>query len=118
MRCSRLFGGQRQGLVVAVGVKGLRSSEHGGECLQSGADDVVLGLLRGQRRAGGLGVEAEHPGARVLGAELVAHDVRPNAAGGAEFGDFFEEIVMRVEEEGEARSEVVDSSPASSAACT
>ena len=32
--------------------------------LEGGADDVVLRLLRGERGTGGLGVEAEHPGAR------------------------------------------------------
>jgi len=42
---------------------------------------------------------------------VVAHDACPHPAGGAELGDFLKEIVVRVEEEAEASSELVDVEP-------
>ena len=47
-------------LVVGVGVERLGPAEHAGECLERDPGQVVERLLRGQRHAGGLGVEA-HP---------------------------------------------------------
>ena len=47
----------------------------------------------------------------IFGGEAVAHDARPDAAGGAELGDLFEEVVVGVEEEGEPRREAVDVEP-------
>jgi hypothetical protein len=102
------FGGQGECFVVGVGVQRLRSAEDGGQCLQGDARDVVHRLLRGQRDAGGLGVEAHQAGAIVLRAEAVFHQAIPDLAGGAVLGDLFEEIVVRVEEEAEARAEIVD----------
>ena len=113
-----LFGGKRERFVESVGVQRLAAAEHGGEALQGDADDIVFGLLRGERRAGGLRVEAQHDRARILRAETVAHGVRPEAARGAELGDFFEEFVVGVEEEGKLRREFVDGRPASRAAWT
>src|SRR3954470_19172983 len=52
-------------------------------------------------------MEAHQPGARLLGAKAVFHQAIPDLARGAIFRDLFEEIVMRVEEEAEARTEVV-----------
>ena len=103
-----VFGGQRERFVQRVGVQGLAAAENGGERLNGDADDIVFRLLRGEGRAGGLRVEAQHQRARVLGVETVAHDFGPEAAGGAELGDFFEQVVVRVEEEGKLRSEFVD----------
>ena len=45
---------------------------------------------------------------RVGGAEALAHDVRPHAPRGAELGDLLEDVVVAVEEEGQARRELVD----------
>ena len=45
---------------------------------------------------------------RVLRAEALAHDRRPHAARGAELRDLLEEVVVDVEEERQARREVVD----------
>jgi hypothetical protein len=56
-------------------------------------------------------VEAQHARARVLRAEAVAHDARPQAARGAELGDLLEEVVVRVEEEAQLRRELVDVEP-------
>ena len=72
------------------------------------ADDVVVGLLRGERAAGRLRVEAELLRARVGGAEPVAHDPRPQPPRGAELRDLLEEVVVRVEEERQPLAELVD----------
>ena len=82
------------------------------ERLERGPDDVHLRLLGRQRDAGRLGVEAHQPGARVLRAVALAQLARPDPAGGAVLGDLLEEVDVRVEEEGEARREVVDREPA------
>ena len=70
-------GGQPERLVEAVGVQRLRAAEHRGERLQRDAHDVVERLLRGQRHARGLAVEAERARAVGLRAEALAHDRRP-----------------------------------------
>ena len=93
---------------LAVAVQRLRASQHGGERLHRDADDVVVGLLRGERAAGGLRVEAELLRARVRRAETVAHDPGPQPARRAELRHLFEEIVVRVEEEREPLAERVD----------
>ena len=102
------FGGQRPGLVERIGVQRLRAAQHRGQRLKRRAHDVVLRLLRGERAAGGLRVEAQRPGARILARRSGRASSCPDAARGAVFGDLLEEIVVRVEEEGEARREVVD----------
>src|SRR4051794_8378956 len=51
--------GQRECLVEAVRVERLRPAHHRGERLDRDAHGVVLRLLRGQRRAAGLRVEAQ-----------------------------------------------------------
>ena len=104
----RRLGRQRQRLVERVGVQRVGAAEHRRQRLQRGADDVVVRLLRRQRDAGGLGVEAQLPGALVSRLEAVAHHFRPELAGGAELGDLLEEIAVRVEEERDARREIVD----------
>ncbi len=69
------------------------------------AHDVVVGLLRGQRRAGGLGVEAQRPAARVARLEPILHGARPEAARRAELGHLLDEIVVYVEEEAQPPGE-------------
>ena len=114
----RVLGRQRQRLVERVGVQRLRAAEHGGERLERRAHDVHLGLLGGQRHAGGLGVEAHQPRARVLRAVAVAQLARPDPAGGAVLRDLLEEVEVGVEEERQPRREVVDVSPRSTHAST
>ena len=104
----RFLGRQRQRLVERVGVQRVGAAEHRGERLQRRAHDVVVGLLRGERDAGGLGVEAQLPRPLVARLEAIAHDLGPELARGAELGDLLEEVVVRVEEERDARREVVD----------
>ena len=94
-----MLGGQPQRLVHRVGVQRLGAAEHRGQGLQRRAHDVDLGLLRGQGRAGGLGVEAQAAQRRVVDAEALAHDTGPQPARGAELGDLFEEVGVAVEEE-------------------
>ena len=101
------LGGQRPSLVERIRVQRLRAAQHRRERLQGGADDIVVRLLRGERAAGGLRVETQSPGACVLRSEALAHRLVPDAARGAIFGDFLEEIAVRVEEERKARREIV-----------
>src|SRR5216683_2957664 len=99
---------KRQRLVARIGVERLRAAEHRGQRLERNADDVVIDLLRGEARACRLRMEAHHHRALVLRAEAVLHDARPQVARRAVLGDFLEEVVVHVEEEGEAAREVVD----------
>ena len=101
------FGGQRPGFVQRIGVQRLRAAQHRGERLHRGAHHVVVRLLRGERAAGRLRVEAQRPGTRIFRAEAFHHRFVPDAARGAILGDLFEEIVVRVEEERKPRREVV-----------
>ena len=55
----RVLGRQRQRLVAAVAVQRLRAAEDGGQRLDGDADDVVVRLLRRERAAGRLRVEAQ-----------------------------------------------------------
>ena len=98
---------ERERLVEAVRVQRLRAAADGRERLHRDAHDVVLRLLGGQGGAAGLGVEAEGLGLRGRRSEAVAHDLRPQRAGGAELRDLLEEVVVGVEEEGEPGAERV-----------
>ena len=72
------------------------------------AHDVVFRLLRGERTSGRLRVEAKHHRVRILRAEAVAHQVRPEPARGAVLRDLLEQIVVRVEEERKPRRKFID----------
>ena len=76
----RLLGRQRQRLVAAVAVQRLRAAEHRRQRLDGDADDVVVGLLSRERAAGRLRVKAQLLGARVGGAEALAHQIAPRGA--------------------------------------
>ena len=86
----------------------LRAAKNGGQCLVSGAHDIIIGLLGGEGRTGGLRVEAQHHRARVPGMETIAHNVRPHAACRAKLGDLLKEVVMTIKKEGELTRERVD----------
>ena len=102
------LGRQRQRLVVAVGVQALRPAEHRGQRLERDPNDVVERLLGGERRPTGLGVEAQHRAARILGTEALGHDPVPHPPAGPELGDLLEEVVVPVPEERQPWAEVVD----------
>ncbi len=103
----RLVGRQRQRLVVGVGVQRLRAAEDRRQRLEGGADDVVAGLLSGERRAGGLRVKSHLPRCRVLRSNAVAHEPGPHPARGPVLGDLLEDPVVRVPEERDPRGEDV-----------
>ncbi len=86
----------------------LRSAEHARQRLDCGSHDVVERLLGSQRYTGRLCVEAHQPRALVLGAERLAQLSRPDAPRRAVLGDLLEEIDLGVEEERQARCEIVD----------
>ena len=100
-------GGQRQRLVVAVGVQRLRAAEHRGQRLHRDPHDVVERLLRLQRDAAGLGVKPQ-PRRRVARTEPLAHEPGPEPARRAELGHLLEQVVVAGEEEREPRPEAVD----------
>ena len=104
----RFFGRQRQRFVVAVGMQAFRAAEHGRKRLVGDADDVVERLLRRQRDAAGLRVKAHHLGAGIARGVALADRRRPEPAGGAKLGRFFEQIGMGGEEKAHPRRELVD----------
>ena len=89
----------------------LRTTQYGGHSLQRHAHHVHVGLLRRQRRSGGLGVKPHHHRPRVLRAEAFLHDVRVEPPRRAVLGDLLQKIAMRVEEERHSRRERVDIQP-------
>jgi hypothetical protein len=99
--------GQRERFVQRVGVQRLRATADRGQRLDRHAYNVVLRLLRSERRASGLRVEAERQRLRAGGAEPLAHDARPQPARRAVLRDLLEEVVVRVEEERQALAELV-----------
>src|SRR5207248_7825288 len=102
------FGGQGPGFVQRICMQRLRAAEDGGERLQRGPYDVVVGLLSGERTAGGLRVEAQSPGAGVFGAIAFHHRFVPDAARGAILCNFLEKIAVRVEEKRKLRAKFVE----------
>ena len=102
---------ERERLVEAVRVDRLRAAGDRRERLDRDAHDVVLRLLRRQRRTARLRVEAKCQRLRVRRAETVSHDPRPQPPRGTKLRDLLEEVVVRVEEEGEPLAEVVRRQP-------
>ncbi len=92
-------------------MQGLRPAEDRRERLNRHAHDVVVWLLAREHRARCLRVEAHRRGAVVLCAELLARDPRPHAPRAAKLCHLFEEVVVRVKEERDARREGVDVEP-------
>ena len=74
------FGGQPERFVLGVGVQRLRAAQHRRQRLHRDAHHVDVGLLRGERRSGGLDVKAQHHRAGIARAETLAHDVAHKAA--------------------------------------
>jgi len=77
----------------------LSAAQYGRQSFQRRTHNIVLGLLRSERDAGSLGVEAHQPGLGILRAVLLAHESRPDSASRAELCNLLEEINVRVPEE-------------------
>ena len=78
---------QTDGLIHGVGVEALRATEHGRHGLDRRADDVVVGILLGQRPARGLAMRAKQQRARVLGGELLLDEIRPQTTSSTQLGN-------------------------------
>ena len=104
------IGRQRDRFIERVGVKRLGATEHRGQRLDRGADDVVIRVLLLQAHTGGLAMGAQHLGLFVLSAQPFHHLV-PQRAGGAHLGDLHEEVHADAPEEAEARGKGVDIEP-------
>ncbi len=111
-RRADVLGRQPERLVARVRVQRLGAAAHRRQRLDRHPHDVVLRLLGGERRARGLGVEAQPERALVVRRVALAHQLGPQPPRGAELRHLLEEVVVGVEEEREARGEVVDREPA------
>ena len=94
--------------IVRVRVQRLCPAEYRPEGLYRHPDQVDLGLLRGELYPRGLRVEPQHPGLRVLRAELVAHQPGPHPPGRPELRDLLEQLAPGGKEERETAGELVD----------
>ena len=101
------IGRQRQGFIERVGVQRLRVAQRGGQRFHAGAHDIVERFLRGQAPAGSLAMRAQHHGFRILRVKLL-HQLGPQHARGAHFGDLHEVVHADAPEKGDARGEAVD----------
>src|SRR5919109_2126549 len=88
-------------------MQGLGSTQHRRKSLDRYTHDIIFGLLGSERNSCRLCMEAQKPRARILGFERFPHLARPDTSGGAVLGNLFKEIVVCVEEEGQARREAV-----------
>src|SRR5688572_22875790 len=95
------------GFIKRVRVERLRPAKNGRESLNRCSYDVVAGLLPCEGAAGGLRVKPKLEAALVPRAIAPAHGLGPDFARRAVLGDLLEEIVMRIEKEAEARSELI-----------
>ncbi len=110
MTCGMPVSSARISWVLRAGVQRLGAAEHGGERLDRGAHDVVVGVLLGQADARGLAVGAQAR-ARRLGRLERRHQLGPQQPRGAQLGDLHEEVHADAEEERQARREGVDRDP-------
>ena len=107
----RLFRRKRQGFVHRVGVQRLSSAQHRRKRLKGRADHVIHWLLRHQGTAGRLRMAPELERARVFRMVSSLHLARPQSPSGPEFGDFLEQVIVHVEEEGKLRREGIHGQP-------
>src|ERR1700674_878956 len=89
-------------------MQALRATEHTSQRLYRYANNIIQGLLDCQRDASGLCVETHLQRALVCGTEAIAHCARPNSTSGAILGNLFKKVIVRVEEERNARYELID----------
>ena len=89
-------------------MQGLGTAEHGRQGLVGHPHDIVRRLLGGERHPGGLAVKAHLERPLVARAVPLPQVARPDPPGGAQLGEFLEEVVVDVPEERQARRELVD----------
>src|SRR5262245_28643514 len=99
-----MLGRQRESFIQRVGVQRLRSAENGRQSLNGDSDDVVVRLLGGEGTAGGLRVKSKDRRFRILTLEPFGHHLVPDLSRRTILGNFFEQIVVGVEEKREPRS--------------
>ena len=97
-----------QRLIESISMKRLRPAQNRGHRLKSRAHHVVQRLLRGQRTSRRLGMKTKHHRAFIFSSETLLHDRRPQTPSGSKLSDLFQEIVVRVKEERDSRSELID----------
>ena len=99
--------GQGQRLIQGIAVHALGMALRGGHRLDTGANHVVIYVLRRQRPTAGLAVGPQVHALGILGRELL-DDHRPEQSRRTHFGDFHKEILADRPEERDARGEGVD----------
>src|SRR5215813_7019826 len=108
-RQSRCIGGwNRESFIFRIGMQRLCAAQYRSQCLNRDTNDVVVWLLCGQRRTCSLRMESKHPRPRIFCAKAISHQLCPNATRRTEFGDFFEEVIVRVKEKGNSRCERIN----------
>src|SRR5271157_6576159 len=98
-----MIGGKAENLIQRVCVERLGSSQDGRKGFQRGADEVIVRLLRGERAACRLRMEAHPPGSGLSRLEAVTHNPCPHPPCRPQLCDFFKEVNVGVEEEGKSR---------------
>src|SRR3989338_6235738 len=90
-------------LVVSIRMKALRSAQHSGKCLVSGAGNIIFRLRRLKAAPRGLDVKTHPPRFWIACFIMPSHLFSPNSTSGTVLGNFFKETLMGVKEEREAR---------------
>src|SRR5690606_23432377 len=103
----RLFSRQRECLVARVGMERLAAAKHRCKGFGRYPDDVVVHLLRSQRLAGRLDVEAEMHRLCVFGSEALLHYLGIDAPCSPELGDLFKELHCTAEKERKTWGKIV-----------
>src|SRR5258708_13546239 len=85
----------------------LRPAQNRRQRLNGHSSAIISWLLCRERAAARLTMEAQTPGLLILRAEPLPHNVRPQAAGGAEFRHFLKNLIVGIEEERQLRCKII-----------
>ena len=102
----RELGGQRNGLVKAVGVQALRAAKHSGHGLDGGAHHIVVRVLLGQAPAAGLAMGPQHQALGRLGVKTF-HDAAPQQTRGPHLGNFEVKVHADCPEKGQPSGKLI-----------
>ena len=103
----REIGRQSQCFVKAIGVQRLRMALRRGHRFNTGADNIIVNILRRQAPARGLAMGAECQRFRIFRAKSL-HELCPKQARGAHFGNLHKEVFANGPEERQARRESIN----------